>query len=261
MRTFAFLLEGGVPRERAQKLLAPLELTGRGLDPADSAVKGRLVWWHENFVAGLDSTGFCAFSAAGVLADGVMELGELASRLLGESAGAAPAEELLARGASLCLLARELTGAVVTPLDKALVDPWDEYRALRGLDASGVVLPELAYSTSQPSRHQYANAGGDWFGQERQTLSCWIHFIGCIENQAGGAPLTYQLHQGLVQGLTKLLVRALLCRKMLGSCLYIDDRVKALDVGFRPRHPLPRRTKVLFGAPRTSSSPCGEPQA
>jgi hypothetical protein len=144
MRTFAFLLEGGVPRERAQKLLAPLELTGRGLDPADSAEKGRLVWWHENFVAGLDSTGFCAFSAAGVLADGVMELGELASGLLGESAGAAPAEELLARGASLCLLARELTGGVVTPLEAALADPWDEYRTLRGLDASGGVLPEVA---------------------------------------------------------------------------------------------------------------------
>jgi hypothetical protein len=144
MRTFAFLLEGGVPRERAQKLLAPLELTGRGLDPADSAEKGRLVWWHENFVAGLDSTGFCAFSAAGVLADGVMELGELAARLLGEGAGAEPADELLARGASLCLLARELMGDLVTPPAAALAGPWDEYRALRGLNASGGVLSEVA---------------------------------------------------------------------------------------------------------------------
>ncbi len=148
MRTFAFLLEGGVPRERAQKLIAPLELTGRGLDPSDSAEKGRLVWWHENFVAGLDSTGFCAFSAAGVLADGVMELEELAARLLGEGAGAAPADELLARGASLCLLARELTGDVAAPQEAALKDPWDEYRALRGLDASGRALPEVAAKIS-----------------------------------------------------------------------------------------------------------------
>jgi aldehyde:ferredoxin oxidoreductase len=146
MRTFAFLLEGGVPRERAQKLLAPLELTRRSLDPSDSAEKGRLVWWHENFVAGLDSTGFCAFSAAGVLADGVMELGELAVRLLGEGASAAPADELLARGASLCLLARELTGSLESPPEAKLSEPWAEYRALRGLDAMGAVCPEVAAS-------------------------------------------------------------------------------------------------------------------
>jgi aldehyde:ferredoxin oxidoreductase len=146
MRTFAFLLEGGVPRERARELLAPLELSARGLDPADSAEKGRLVWWHENFVAGLDSTGFCAFSAAGVLADGVMELGELAARLLGSSAGADPAEELLARGASLCLLARELTGSLESPPEAKLAEPWAEYRALRGLDAVGAVSPEVAAS-------------------------------------------------------------------------------------------------------------------
>lgn len=139
MRSFTFLLEGGVPRQRAERILSPLGLTGRGLDLADPSEKGRLVWWHENFVAGLDSTGFCAFSAAGVLADGVIEIEDLAARLLGRDAGGSPADELLARGASLCLLAHELTGGLSAPLDSSLAAPWEEYRTLRGLDEGGRV--------------------------------------------------------------------------------------------------------------------------
>lgn len=146
MRTFAFLLEGGVPLVRAQRIVAPLKLSKRGMDPGDGSEKGRLVWWHENFVAGIDSTGFCAFSAAGVLADGVMELEELAGALLERSPGRAAADELLGRGASLCLLAREVSGleGAVRPRAEELADPWEEYRALRGLDAEGVVLAEVA---------------------------------------------------------------------------------------------------------------------
>jgi molybdopterin converting factor small subunit len=148
MRTFAFLLEGGVPLVRAQRIVAPLKLSKRGMDPRDGSEKGRLVWWHENFVAGIDSTGFCAFSAAGVLADGVMELEELAGALLERSPGRAAADELLGRGASLCLLAREVSGleGAVRPRAEELADPWEEYRALRGLDAEGVVLAEVAAS-------------------------------------------------------------------------------------------------------------------
>jgi len=160
MRTFAFLLEGGVPRARAQRLVAPLELSRRGLDPKDPTEKGRLIWWHENFVAGIDSTGFCAFSAAGALADGVMELEELAGELLGEPASRLVAEELLARGASLCLLAREVSGAGATgkPSQDDLLEPWEEYRALRGLDAEGAVLPEAAVSVGGPEVLRWEHA-------------------------------------------------------------------------------------------------------
>jgi hypothetical protein len=151
MRTFSFLLEGGVTLERARHLVAPLELSRGGLEQANPNEKGRLVWWHENFVAGLDSTGFCAFSAAGVLADGVMDLDEIGARLLSEKTGSSPGEELLARGASLCLLAREVGGAAGAPPQAALAEPWAEYIALRGLDQRGEVLPEAAATVGDPA--------------------------------------------------------------------------------------------------------------
>ena len=145
MRTFAFLLEGGVPLARAQALLQPLKISARGLEASDLAEKGRLVWWHENFVAGVDATGFCAFSAAGVLADGVMELDELAAQLLMGVGPEGAAKELLSVGASVTLLSLEVTGGT----DKAeleargLEQPWEEYRRLRGLDEEGRVLAEV----------------------------------------------------------------------------------------------------------------------
>ena len=162
MRTFAFLLEGGVPRARAERLLSPLELSKRGLDPEDPSEKGRLVWWHENLVAGLDSTGFCAFSAAGALADGVMELEELAGELLGRPASRDAAMELLGRGASLCLLAREVSGTDGggRPPSEKLSEPWEEYRALRGLDADGAVLPEVAALVGGPEVLRWERSGG-----------------------------------------------------------------------------------------------------
>ena len=81
MRTFPFLLEAG-GRGRLEQLLDGVPLPAGTEDPANPAGKGRVVWWHENLVAGLDLIGFCAFSAAGLLADGVMDLRALASRIL-----------------------------------------------------------------------------------------------------------------------------------------------------------------------------------
>jgi len=161
MRTFAFLLEGGIPRERAAKIVAPLGLSSRGLDPEDAREKGRLVWWHENFVAAIDSTGFCAFSAAGALADGVMELEELAAELLGVPTSSAAREEFLSRGAALCLLALEVTGPRTSgssSLDE-LMEPWEEYRALRGLDSAGAVLPEVAAGLGRGGVLRWDRAG------------------------------------------------------------------------------------------------------
>jgi len=148
MRTFAFLLEGGVPRARAQALVEPLTISSRGLDPSDPAEKGRLVWWHENFVAGIDATGFCAFSAAGTLADGVIELDELAGELLGMPTERGATEALLAVGASLTLLALEVAGGSVGRAGRT--QGLEEYWRLRGVDAEGNILPEVAASIGTP---------------------------------------------------------------------------------------------------------------
>lgn len=163
MRTFAFLLEGGVPRARAQILVAPLTLSGRGLDPTEPAEKGRLVWWHENFVAGIDSTGFCAFSAAGALADGVIELDELAGELLRMPTSRGATEALLATGASLTLLALEVSGGTAprSPQIRDIQEPWEEYWRLRGVDEEGVILPEVAARIGTPGVLRWEEAADE----------------------------------------------------------------------------------------------------
>ena len=148
MRTLPF---GALDAEgRLAELVAPLELPPGAEDPDDPAGKGRLVWWHENLATALDTTGFCAFSAAALLADGVRTLDELAAEigpraLLAE--GGAPGALLLSMGAELVALQRDLgrrwagPGALDLPawtrerLDRPGL--WPEYRRLRGLDERG----------------------------------------------------------------------------------------------------------------------------
>jgi len=153
MRTFAFLLDGA-DRARLERLLA-MPLPEGADDPRSPAGKGRIVWWHENLAAALDATGFCSFSAAALLADGTLELDQLARWVAPEvvRGGAeferAPGAALIASGASLVALQRELdalwNGA---PSDerpawaRAQLDQpgmWDEYALLRGLDANGAL--------------------------------------------------------------------------------------------------------------------------
>jgi hypothetical protein len=100
MRTFPFLLEAGAERMRA---LTGLALPAGAEDPDDPAGKGRIVWWHERLVAALDDAGFCAFSAAGLLADGALDLDGLA-RVLGRADGPA----LIAHGHALVATRRAL---------------------------------------------------------------------------------------------------------------------------------------------------------
>jgi hypothetical protein len=146
MRAFPFLAESGGDTARLARLLAPLELPEGAFDPHDPAGKGRLVWWHESLACALDASGFCAFSAAGLLSDGQAELDDLAGWLA--LPGLAPGgAALLAAGASLALLQRRLaerlgeaSGADLPAWAREeLLRPgmWDEYRALRGLDAEG----------------------------------------------------------------------------------------------------------------------------
>jgi aldehyde:ferredoxin oxidoreductase len=100
MRTFPFLLEAGPGRLRA---LTGLALAPGAEDPLDPAGKGSIVWWHERFVAALDAAGFCAFSAAGLLADGELDLEAFAGVL-----GAADGAELIALGDAIVAVRREL---------------------------------------------------------------------------------------------------------------------------------------------------------
>jgi aldehyde:ferredoxin oxidoreductase len=135
MRSSAFLLEGG--RARLAAALAPLELPVGAELPDQPQGKGRIVWWHENLAAAVDASGFCAFAAAGALADGVLSLDELAGWLGGPGVDGAA---LLRRGAVLAALVAE--GAhreLPEHAPAALGEPGmaAEYRHLRGLDGAG----------------------------------------------------------------------------------------------------------------------------
>lgn len=159
MRSFPFLLEGGSGEERLARLLAPWSLPAGGADPDRALGTGRVVVWHEDLVAGVDLAGFCAFSAAGLLADGVTDLDGLAvaiapqAVLQDEGLGASPGARLLAAGASLHAAMRLLAerwGVAFEPVPEwaaerlAAPGVLDEYRSLRGLGQDSRLDPARA---------------------------------------------------------------------------------------------------------------------
>jgi len=152
MRAFPFLAENGGDARRLARIVAPLELPAGSFDPELPEGKGRLVWWHENLANAVDASGFCSFSVAGLVGDGLLELEEL-SRILALPGLVEGAEAFLAAGASLALLQRELAERLGEPAKSDLPDwarerleapgMWPEYRALRGLDAEGRPTPAV----------------------------------------------------------------------------------------------------------------------
>lgn len=100
------------------------------------------LWWHQNLVAALDTSGFCAFSAAGLLADGLLTLDGLATRLFDTRlypAGASPGAFALGLGAALIERRRAFDrrlGAALGSLPPAPInsDDWRALERLRGLD-------------------------------------------------------------------------------------------------------------------------------
>jgi aldehyde:ferredoxin oxidoreductase len=168
MRAFPFLAEDGAGELDAERLALPFALPPSAADPSSEAATGRLVWWHENLSAALDATGFCAFSAGALLADGGATAGELADWILpaGWRGAGAPADALQSLGASAVLLQRDLNrrwgeadGADLPDWARERLDRpcgYGEYRALRGLDDRGRVIPEAA---SRLGSHELAGWG------------------------------------------------------------------------------------------------------
>jgi len=181
LRSFPFLAE--LDGERLADLLAralppgarsALPLAAAGLDPTGADGVGRWVWLHENLASGLDLSGFCAFSGAGLLADGTLDLDRLAERVLPAAILEDPAWSALspgarchAAGASLALARHAAAprrrapgapgaggGSAGGKAGEALLEApgmLPEYRAWRGLDAAGVPLPAALAALGTPA--------------------------------------------------------------------------------------------------------------
>ncbi|MEZ6017758.1 MAG: aldehyde ferredoxin oxidoreductase N-terminal domain-containing protein [Planctomycetota bacterium] len=106
--------------ERVARALAPLPWPPAGHARGAAAGLGRFVWWHECLAAALDAHGFCAFSAAGLLADGVLTLDELAAALLGAPPIAPHSQDAPAPRPSAALLE---AGAWIVAARHALAPP------------------------------------------------------------------------------------------------------------------------------------------
>ena len=155
MRTFPFLLERpeALPTGLQEAARRPLEVA-----PTELA---RLVAWHEDLVLALDVTGFCAFSAAGLLTDGVLSLDELATWL-----GLAGATELLDLGRQVARLHwRTRGGGEGSPgeLPASLRSAGEELAALR--ESRGE-----SPSSSTPARVHRAEPDGAVPGPGKVTL-------------------------------------------------------------------------------------------
>jgi aldehyde:ferredoxin oxidoreductase len=244
MRTFPFLLHDLGDGGELARLVAPLSLPAGASDPRDPAGKGRLVWWHENLSAALDATGFCSFSAAALLADGVLDLERLArwiepSALAAEGQGDSAAR-LLAMGEALLHLARRLDerwrggrpalppGAAARVAAPGLLD---EYAALRGLDAAGrltaaarerfdacrpvadpAALPAPRSAPAHPARRAPAPRGA---GRVRLRAS------GSLAQALGGE---LELELALPAPLVEVLASAAAARPAARDALLRDDR-------------------------------------
>lgn len=141
MRVQPFLADlaaTGATAGRVARLIAPLALPEGAEDPLDSRGKGRLVWWSENVALALDASGACAFSGAGLLADGVLDLDGLARlvapQAMPEMHGPGAGRHFLAMGAALASLARSGAPRRAAADDSPLLAPGmlPEYERLRG---------------------------------------------------------------------------------------------------------------------------------
>ena len=161
LRAFPFLTEAGPGRlaEVARGIPWP-DGSEDGDDPRGA---GWVVAWHEELSAALDALGFCAFSAAALLADGVLGLDALALALLPELADEeAPGARLQGLGANLVRTAHRARAALgagfAEGAEPDLQAPLAAYRRWCGLDAEGLPCldPEVPASVDGPAALQPA---------------------------------------------------------------------------------------------------------
>ncbi len=84
------------------------ELPPQAFDPLSPHGKGLLVAWHEDWSNALDAVGFCSFSAAALLSDGVLGIDELEHLVAPELVARDGRGALLRLGAELSLAQRDL---------------------------------------------------------------------------------------------------------------------------------------------------------
>ena len=259
MRTYPFLVDGSVRGSRLEGIFAPFRLPSGSTDPLDPCGKGRLVWWHENFAAAVDASGFCAFSAASLLADGTCSLADLARLVAPEyQTSREPGLSWLATGAATLLLVRELNWAwrgAANSLgaegdDPVLGNPGmvPEYAAWRGLEPNGqpraewrghfdsATLLELGASTEAPTEeavpardpvHPISTAAG----------RVRVRAFGSLGARLGSEPISFNLPcvlSSLVEDLARDVPEAassLIAAGEILPAVYRDgERLKATDL-------------------------------
>ncbi len=153
LRSFPFMTEGVTAAGRLRELIG-LPLGKANRDQVQTPSAGELVWWHENLMAAVDASGFCAFSAAGLLLDGLCSTDQLAEWIEPEALKHDPvlctqtaATRLLAAGATIALLRRHLNcewgldpDAERPPWARAVLDQdgvLNRYWQLRGAEVGG----------------------------------------------------------------------------------------------------------------------------
>lgn len=201
MRTFPFLVDGSPHGSHEAALLAPLELPDGSDDPLDPAGKGRLVFWHENVATAIDSSGFCAFSAASLLADGVVGLEVLARTILpahfAASEDAGLAWQLL--GARTLRLIQELNArwgrAALTGVEdrerESLAEPGllSEYLACRGIEDSGALVARSEAALDAAGFRRLAEGLGESNGGHPELVASTVseRKVGTVQVRAFGA--------------------------------------------------------------------------
>lgn len=143
MRTFPFQsFDAAQLREWCSR--GGFELAEEAFDPRAPRGKGLLVAWHEDWSNALDALGFCSFSAAALLSDGVTIIDALEAALAPQWVALRGRGALLRAGAELSLAQRELNRAW-----GASDDDERPHWARARLDAPGVLPEYLAVRAAQ----------------------------------------------------------------------------------------------------------------
>ena len=260
MRTHPFLVDGSVRGSRLEQLFAPFELEQGSEDPLSPIGKGRVVWWHENLTAAIDASGFCAFSAASLLADGVISLDDLASAVAPSTRPTESGQAWLEIGAATLLLIRDLNqtwGAELAPPESG--EPVfreagmiSEYLEWRGLDKRGNPRADwrervldgrlLELGTRGPAVRVTKPSHSTIEREPRKSGNVNLRAFGSLGAKLGAAPIEFELPCPLAELINEIACRipdaapSLLSRGEIlpavyreGARLLAEDQIRAGD--------------------------------